>query len=195
MIPKLKHPSKTELPELSWTAVAQKGQLDVVQALLAAGANVHCADHCSETPAYAAVEYGHSRVLARILDSGADIESADGLGNTLLHTAARIGNRACALLLIQRGATLCSRNNHGATPLHSAAERVCEEVSLVFPEVPKPGQDTAEQVRCLLERKPKSVFGLLVTRGADIHARNDRDDTPITEAIGSARFWRELGYL
>lgn len=77
MIPKLKHPSKTELPELSWTAVTRHGEF-----------GVYTVDHPEYLPGIDSVS-GHSDARAGMVKSGrSDLVPLRSLEPTLAVEAA-----------------------------------------------------------------------------------------------------------
>ncbi|NGX38714.1 MAG: hypothetical protein KR126chlam1_00024 [Chlamydiae bacterium] len=129
---------------------ASEGKVDMIKALLQAGAKATLADKNEMTPIDVALEtrniqivgaFGenlnlpgedHNTLLTAaavdndeekaklLIEAGADLNIADGLKNTPLHIAATKGYTDLALYLINKGAALTPQNWYGDTPLHYA---------------------------------------------------------------------------
>jgi len=84
-------------------------RLDIVDALLKAGASASAKDRYGITPIYLASLNGSVPLIQRLLDAGADPNAADPGGETALMTATRTGAVAAMRLLIQRGAQVDAR--------------------------------------------------------------------------------------
>lgn len=88
---------------------ARYGNADVVEVLIAAGANIHCMDDYGKTPLHWAAEYDrnpeHSaEATAHLLRAGADVHSKDKAARTPLHYATRAGHPNVVKMLIDAGA-------------------------------------------------------------------------------------------
>jgi ankyrin repeat protein len=124
------------LPELAgatpFLLAAMAGDVPVMRALKAAGADPGLTSSKRSTPLMAAAGLG--RILgentvpeANLLDAaklaielGADVEAADDFGNTALHYAAYHRLSTLVQLLVDHGAALEARNMFGETPLWAA---------------------------------------------------------------------------
>jgi uncharacterized protein len=176
-----------------WSALpARKSEdpfpaLDIVNALLARGANVNVALTANlpgrsgmdsgdttldagTTPLMRAARAGDTAVIRLLLDKGADPKlTTTKDGNTALMFAAGVGYRdkntrgsesdalAALKLCIEAGLDLNQANNQGETALHGAANR---------------GADTIVQ--------------FLVDRGAGLNVKTKRGFTPLDIALGRA---------
>lgn len=100
---------------------AEDGEVDVVKALLAMGADVNEVDPEGQTPLFFAASWGNAEACKALIDGGAEVEKKDESGDTPLHEAARSDHLACVEVLIEAGATVDSRNELEATPLHVAS--------------------------------------------------------------------------
>jgi ankyrin repeat protein len=101
---------------------AFNGHVEVVNALIAAGANVNQKEACDWTPLHAAAAHGHSDIVEMLLAHGAkaSVNQQDIYGNTPLHDAASWGYSKVVELLLAHGASVNKQDNGGRTPLHMA---------------------------------------------------------------------------
>ena len=106
---------------------ALKGHLDIVTALVAAGAEMNPDDGWTAL-IYAAFE-GHSEVVRFLLDKGADIDAQAPNGATALMFAARNGHRETVALLLQDDADYGIVNQDGNTALNLAIAAGQDEVA------------------------------------------------------------------
>jgi uncharacterized protein len=96
--------------------------VDLVERLLAAGADVNAANDYHATPLSEAAVVGNLQVVGKLLAAGADVESANADGQTALMVIARTSNVEVARLLLKRGAKVNAREHwRGQTPLMWAA--------------------------------------------------------------------------
>ncbi|HDR8994476.1 TPA: ankyrin repeat domain-containing protein [Burkholderia vietnamiensis] len=108
---------------LHWAA--SQGDLNVVTAALAYGADPNCTDSFSQYGGgFTALHKAKDKAIADLLlDYGASIEARDGDGRTPLHLAAQKEDRDLVERLIDRGADVNARGKKGETPLHEASSR------------------------------------------------------------------------
>ena len=93
----------------------------VVEALLAAGADIAAGDNDGEMPLHHAARWNDAAVVEALLAAGADIAAGDNDGETPLHHAARWNDAAVVEALLAAGADIAAGDNDGETPLHHAA--------------------------------------------------------------------------
>ena len=159
---------------------ASGGHEEIVELLLAKGADVDAKDNNGKTPLdmangatadllrthgghrgliHVAVRDGDLAGVQALLDASADASSKlfianSGLGkDTLLHIAARYGYKEIVELLISEGADVNAKDENSWTPLHFAARH-----------------------------GHKEVVELLIAKGADVNAKNNFEDTPLDVA-------------
>jgi len=95
-----------------------RGQINVVRALLDAGANKDASSSNGITALHRAK---NAEVVRALLDAGANKDSLTSYGNTPLHNASVRGNVDTARALIDAGANKDAVNGEGKTPLHHAS--------------------------------------------------------------------------
>ena len=89
---------------LHWAA--QRENLEIVEALLAAGAKAISANRYNVTPLSLASMNGNGAIIERLLKAGADANSASGEGQTPLMTAALNGRVDAVKVLLAHGARI-----------------------------------------------------------------------------------------
>jgi ankyrin repeat protein len=102
---------------LYWAS--EKGHVDAVRALLAAGANVDAADS-GITPLWVASSCNNTDAMRVLLAAGANVESGRLFRMRPLHVASKHGHVAATTLLLDAGADVNALNNYGCTPLAMA---------------------------------------------------------------------------
>lgn len=142
---------------LHWAASC--GRRDLIELLLARGADVHRLDNDGCTPLHKA----RGDTAAALLEAGADPTVRDHEGNTPLHSLAsflwcaeeseRIAIVTPMEAILRAGLDMNDRNNRGLTPLLSAA--------IEMPELPQTDE----------------ALAILIRLGADINAANTHGDT------------------
>ena len=87
--------------------------VEEVERLLDAGADVALANRYGVSPMSLASEIAHTEILTLLLDAGADADSPNPEGQTALMAVARTGNVEAASVLLEHGATVDARENWG----------------------------------------------------------------------------------
>jgi ankyrin repeat protein len=146
------------MPLVSAAIVAgrQPQALEIIDLLLAAGADIEQEGPTDITPLYAAVTNGPPAVVTHLLDKGANVNAQVGDGRTALYQSVRRGTVRAAEVLIQRGANVNDKTAEGWVPLHLAAIN---------------GLD--------------STVELLLANGASVNARDGEGKTPLAWAKGN----------
>ena len=138
-------------------AAAALGRTDVLEELLASDPSlVRAYAYDGWTPLHLAAFFGHQRAVERLIAAGADLNaiSHNALKNTALNAAIAGKHPDVALLLIGAGTDVTIADSGGYTPFHIAAEEGF---------VP--------------------VVKALLARGADAHAVDIEDRTPLARAV------------
>lgn len=110
------------MPRERLLEAVQKGQQDIVQALISVGVDVDARDPSDgRTALLTAGMAGQWDIFLQLLKSGADVNLADNYGFTSLINAASAGRSDVVMLLIDSGANINATDNFGRTALMWAA--------------------------------------------------------------------------
>jgi len=96
------------------------GFINVVEELLARGADLHKANEDGCTPLFSAARNGHVSLVVFFLDHGANVNQLSNNGLSALHFAAALGYIDVVKVLLERGADVNHVTNSGDTPLYKA---------------------------------------------------------------------------
>jgi ankyrin repeat protein/beta-lactamase regulating signal transducer with metallopeptidase domain/Tol biopolymer transport system component len=160
---------------------AQDGLKEVVEVLLAKGANVNVGAFGSEnkTAADFAMESNHSEIVELLFSKGADISA--------LHVALLRKDRAKAKDLIENGADVKKRSPWGNTALHLAAGRGFTDVAELL--IAKGADVNAKlnwtwtPLHTAAQKGDKDMVELLVAKGADVNIKDPWGETPLDVAV------------
>ena len=99
------------------TAAAEAGDVDLVQKLLADGADVHSQDNDGWTALMSATAAGHRKIVELLLEAGADVNAQTNFGLTALMSAAGSGRTEVVEILVNKGADIKAKDNNTWTAL------------------------------------------------------------------------------
>ncbi|KAI1967136.1 hypothetical protein LOZ58_000633 [Ophidiomyces ophidiicola] len=179
---------------------AEAGSVRAVEILIGVGANKDAVDNNKRTPLHQAVS-GTVHDVKVLLSHGVHMEVRDNEGNTPLHLAVHRGDAAVDIvaLLIEAGADLTTRNNNHQTLLHTIARNgKSEKVANVLLGQGKQGIDARNPdgktaLHLAVQNKNIRLVDLLISRGADINAKDNKNHTPLFIAKQySEDIWRLL---
>lgn len=160
---------------------------EVVQAILAEGANIIIdTRHREESGPHMACRRGNNELLKIFLKSGADPAIRDGSGRTPLHI---VKNEAATRLLIEHGANpvvMEAGAQLGSTPLESAIHQGKRDVvraMLEFVDVGFRRKNGMTPLHMAAQYNDEALLRLLLDKGADVAAQDDRNDTTLHLAV------------
>lgn len=136
----------------------ERNDLEMVELLIASGADVNHASLRLGTPLYSAAGlFGGVEIVKVLVEGGADVNRQPArFWETPLHVAVATWNVESAAVLLQAGAQVNSRDGHGATPLHNAVVGVSPE-----------------------SRQQQDIVRLLLGKGALVNAKDNTGKTPL----------------
>ena len=137
---------------------AWEDRVEMVEFLLARGADVSAKSTLDGTALHDAALLGREEVADLLIARGADPNAENRYGYVPLVSAARYGSKGVVELLLRKGADANISGFGGTTPMHAAA------VSLLYGD---------------------EMVALLVAAGADVNARGGDGWTPLHEAVRS----------
>ena len=183
-------------------------QLEAVEALLTAGADVNAETDAGQTPLWMAasdkwmsVEAGEgcADVARALLAAGARLHARDDLGQTPLYVAATYDSPRVAKILIEAGDEVDARDNVGRTALYVAAQK--HHVGTVKVLLQHGADVNARDdwhgdtplIHACFATGFSEVWGILIDAGAEVDARNDEGWTALHNAalyseVEGARF-------
>jgi ankyrin repeat protein len=129
---------------------------------------------CEET-LHQAIEQGNLERARDLLGKRAEVNEKDYNGRTPLHLAIQKGHKEIAELLIQNGSDINERNNGGMTPLHLA---IVNRVTLRW-------SHGIEPRHLEIGEYDTELIDLLITKGADVNAKNHNGRTPLHIAVAT----------
>jgi ankyrin repeat protein len=103
-------------------AAARAGEIDLVDSLLAEGADPNAADVEGWLPLVEAATKGHTDVVVALIEAGAELEAKDPDDYTALMAAAWAGHLLTLRALVERGANPAAHSEDGWTALMAAAD-------------------------------------------------------------------------
>lgn len=186
---------------LMWCA----GDAAKVRLLLSKGAKVNARSKLGRTPLLIAAAYdGATEAALLLIEKGADIKARDEGGMSVLEQAAGVNNIEVVRVLLAKGAAVNTADGGGFTPLIAAAgngDRNAGMVKLLLERGAAVNVKTGDTVE-IVKNGPIALGHLtplhiaagtgnyeaveaLVKAGADVHAKDVRNDTPLVLAVAT----------
>lgn len=167
--------------------------LEVIVALLHAGADVNASNEDGNTPLHLAAKWTlpNSKVIVALLQVGADVNASNEDSNTPLHLAIisqwskKEGNPAPVVALLQAGADVNATNERGNTPLHEAIKEGPRSFEIAMKliewgaDINARNDDGNRPLHIAAEAEYFEIFAALLDVGADVSARNKLGNTPL----------------
>ena len=159
---------------------------EIVKLLLEAGAEVNARDKEGNTPLAMAAQFSHTPETVRLLlDGGAEVDQRIGDGVTpLMFAVHELGFPGIVTLLIERGAEVDARSNSGSSPLHRAAQASTKsgyQAYFIY-NACDTDDDRVRRGAEDLRKRSLQITQLLLDTGAQVDARDENGNTPLTVA-------------
>ena len=161
-----------------WTPLHYARNAETAQLLIKHGADIHACESQS-TPMHHARNIETVRLL---IEHGADVHARDGNQSTPLHLASSRGDAEIVQLLLRHEADVYARDKTQSTPLHLASSRGEAETVQLFPEHMTDAHvwfPPALYLICALSKRHYETAQHLISYGADVHARDQCQSTPL----------------
>jgi uncharacterized protein len=171
-------------------SAAQKGCVNMLDRLMAAGASLQARNRLGDMPLAVAAKAGRKEFVAQLAHRGADLNSKNVEGATPLLLAAQAGRKEVALQLIDAGADVNLADLRGETPLIVSAynrDATVAERLLARKADPKPADATGKPAIVYAAAKgAKRIVQMLLDAGVDVNATYDANLTVLMWAAGHA---------
>jgi ankyrin repeat protein len=166
---------------------AQEGHLEIVETLLAAGADKDKPNNKGFTSLHISAQEGYLEIVETLLAAGADKDTSTKKRFTPLHIAAQEGHLEVVKKLLAAGANKDKSDKDGLTPLHIAAHKGNLEVveTLLNAGADKNESDKHEftALNIAAHKGHLEVVGTLLAAGADKDKPTKKGSTPLHIAV------------
>jgi ankyrin repeat protein len=163
---------------------ARGGRVDLVQLLLARGANPDAADASGHGPLYFAAASGSADVVALLLDKGVDVNRRDQYGFSALYAASGQGSRDVMQVLLSHGAKL---GDGWSTAVAAAVYAHRLDIASLLMNKATPSERTAAGLVALYlaaDAGDVAMMKLLLDYGVPTNYADTAGDMPLTRALG-----------
>jgi ankyrin repeat protein len=160
-------------------------QKDLIELLLAKGANLNAKTKYGETSLYSAASSGNKDLVEFLLTKGANANGNVGDdGQTVLHKVIwEFREKDLVELLLAKGANVHAKNRIGFTPLHLAAYEGKKDIAELLlakgADVNAKSNDGNTPLHTAVEHHHKDIAELLIDKGADVNAKSNEGNTPL----------------
>ena len=163
------------------------GRVDIVRTLVKHKANVNAKTDSGDTPLTLAAKYKHGNVVRALLSDSQCLVDAKGQdGYTALHYSCRHGHVDNVRTLVNHKANVNARTDSGDTPLTLAAINKHDNVVHAYNYCEVHAKDKDAYTALLHSSCERGYVGIVKTlvteHKADVNARTDSGDTPLTLA-------------
>ena len=181
---------------LAWAA--QSGSVEIVEALIAAGADLDAVDSLGQTALMRAIELQLDPVAEVLISAGSDLEIRDANGQTVAVNAAEQGQPAMVKALVEAGADFniidINGNSLVLVVVQSYSDNMLEIVALLG----ESGADLDHSnygytaLYYAVEQGDEDLTRALLEAGANPDTRTDNDGVPLIASISYPNIMRVL---
>jgi len=171
---------------------AEAGDVKLIHSLIAGCADINAKDDWDgSTPLHIAVDQGHSDIAEVLIEAGASINARNVEGMTPLHKACFNGNKDIIELLVFKGADVNAKDKRKRTPLHEAIgadfhDSAKQLLKSKRADINSNGEKTEpswNESQELAENIKIEVVRFLISKGADVNAKDYFGGTPLYDAV------------
>ena len=170
---------------------AETDDLDIVNALLAAGAEVNERDAVGKTPLLFAARKENLGIIQALLAAGANVNAADTQGNTPLMKASEVGRIDAIQALLAAGAEVNAADIYGNTPLtrplYNSRVDVIQVLLAAGAEVNLADSKGRTPLMTASDFANVDAIQVLLAAGAEVNAADSNGITPLMRASEAAR--------
>jgi formylglycine-generating enzyme required for sulfatase activity len=164
--------------------VVSGGSKELMESLIAMGADVNAKNKDGFTPLHAAVIFNRMEMAQALFARGADVNAKDdAFGKRPLHYAASQGLKNMVEWLAAKGADLDAKDQFGHTALHEAIIQGPMEVIVLLiangADVNVKDNNGYTPLHYAAKEDLNYVAGLLIAKAAAVNARDQFGDTPL----------------
>jgi len=164
---------------------AMHGKQELVELLLAHGAQVNAKNHQGCTALVWAVEYHYPEVVQALLTAGADPEATDELGQSVLISAISRGQKSIIELLLANGANV-SQTSHWPL-IHTIAggnqKDIIELLLAKGIDIDASAADGTTPLMLAVKERKDEVVATLLDNGADVNLADHKGNTALIFAV------------
>lgn len=169
----------------------EEGQLEIVKALLDAGAQVDPRDHKGRTPLFIAADKGYTKIVQLLIEHEACIDARSIFDVTPLHAASWAGHLDTINLLITKGANIHAECSYDSLPfLYSATYYGYLDIVKAFVQKGANSNITDPVTGSTLlhlvayhDYADEELIKMLLERSANINAKDKSGMTPLFIAV------------
>lgn len=170
---------------------AKMGQLDIIQLLVKAGANLNSPDKFASTPLIHAAEAGQLEAVRDLIQAGANIDHPNHGGMTALLDATWYGRLEVVRYLIKHGANPNAHSTDGQGALHYAARKgAIQLVRLLIKSGVDPNTEDQHKSTPMLYAAANGradAVSVLLEHKADPNRRSRGGVTPLFSAVAAEK--------
>jgi ankyrin repeat protein len=151
---------------------ARLDEIEIVHILLSKGAQIDARDPEGNTALHFAALIGNTKSVEVLIGAGANVNVSNYHGWTPLMESASTGSYECVRVFLGKGANVNARSDEGNTSL----------ILLVKSTNPSDIQNLKGWKRIWLPWDPLKTLQILLEKGADVNAKNNKGQTALSAA-------------
>ncbi|WP_353273625.1 ankyrin repeat domain-containing protein [Wolbachia endosymbiont (group A) of Agelastica alni] len=167
---------------------AKHGDIEIVNALIKAGANVNAENKDKWTPLHFAAAWGHKDVLEVLLTAGANVNAENKNKWTPLYLAAVRGHKDVLEVLLTAGANVNAQDENGKTPLYYACSTRYYNKDIVKVLLQNGAKvDATIPLHMAAEHGDIEIVNALIGKNANVNEVDENGRTPLHLATELSR--------